>query len=111
MEIDQTLSITFVQVKEFQAGVYMQDQTCWTVPVHHHKTANSAGGAEMPIVGGGLKRLIELYIEDAMPLSKAPILPPDSDKVLIPLVEPTNLKLKNKWSASSWPFSLSSTSS
>ncbi len=83
-------------VKEFQAGVYMQGQTCWTVSVHHHKTANSAGGAEMPIVGGGLKRLIELYIEHAMPLFKAPILPPGSDKVLIPLVEPTDLIFPSK---------------
>jgi hypothetical protein len=65
----------------------------------------------MPIVGGDLKRLIELYIEHTMPLSKAPILTPGSDKVLIPLVEPTDLKLKNKWTALKWPFSLSSTTS
>jgi hypothetical protein len=60
VEIDQTLLLPFVLVKEFQGAVYMEDQTC--------SSPNSAGGAEMPIVGGDLKRLIELYVEHAMPL-------------------------------------------
>jgi hypothetical protein len=67
-------------VEEFQAGVHMEDKNCWIVSVHQHKTATSAGAAEVPIMGDDLKRLIELYIEHAMPFFKTPTLRPGSDE-------------------------------
>jgi hypothetical protein len=83
-------------VEEFQAGVHMEDKNCWIVSVHQHKTATSAGAAEVPIMGDDLKRLIELYIEHAMPFFKTPTLRPGSDEVIVPAVEPTDLLFPSK---------------
>jgi hypothetical protein len=82
-------------VEEFQAGVHMENN-CWIVSVHHHKTATSAGAAEVPIMGDDLKRLIELYIEHAMSFFKTPTLRPGSDEVIVPAVEPTDLLFPSK---------------